>query len=178
MENNIIPQEFLNEEGEPMGACLMCGEKFREDSVYTVTKVYKNYPRLDSCQLLFEHAVCLDCVEKTKGSLSEASKQALEEYQQANVTVTPEALERWSECCLFSGIRLADEEEYAYYGIFGGGQIMEGTFPFAVGQTAMEEMYALLSASTKEFLDNFIDKHFSGPPEWKELMKDSPVVLF
>lgn len=173
-----LPKEFLNEEGKPFEACLMCGETLNEESLYSVTKVFRNYPALDSCQLLFEHAICLVCAEKAKASLSKESLQAVQEYQLTHLSERENRTPNNPLAhCLFSEKALDEEDEFAYYGFFKGFQLMEGAFPFAVGQTAMDEMQELLSPETKDFLDDFIDTYFSGPPEWKELLKDSPVVL-
>lgn len=169
----------LDAEGNPFETCLMCNEPLAEEVLYTVTKVYKNYSQLNSKQLLFEHAICMSCVEKSRAELSRESLQALEEYQVGKMAERMQVGDGEIDlnCCLFSRKAIAEEGEFGFYGVFQGRRPMLGSSPFAVGQTAMEEMQALLSQESRDTLDGFIDEFFSGPPELRALLKEKPVVL-
>lgn len=180
-----IPRLFYNSDTKtPMTNCIHCDyELARGDRFYLIEKVFKKYPSLDTTEVLFEYAICSECYEKMKSSLSIESMMNLSEYMMKNtdfeamqqrIAKHPEHPEEWVSNCMIKGTHKSEMDEYQIGACFKGGQlVMDFMPPFIVGGAAMEEMNAILSKETKDEMDGFMNDHFGIPPE---LRKD--LILF
>ena len=74
--------------------------------------------------------------------------------------------------CMVSQESLVDCEEFVIYGHFQGDKMKLGMFPYALSGAVLDEIADLLSEETLGEIDDFIGEHFTGPPQFKELLKD------
>jgi hypothetical protein len=69
-----IPTIFYNTETKaPIDRCLVCHSYLLIDTDYIIEKAIVNYPTTDSFDLIWEFAMCIDCMTSV---LNEYSKQS------------------------------------------------------------------------------------------------------
>jgi hypothetical protein len=78
---------------------------------------------------------------------------------------------------MVSGETIIKSKEYSLYAHAFGKKLVYDLFPYAVSGGVMEEVNDLISEKTREILDDFIGRHFSGPPEVAEILKRRPVLV-
>ena len=176
-----IPERFCNEDSkEPFRTCVSC-EKDLNDKRYFVEKAFKKDPWAEKHQVIFEYALCEECAQKKNNELSEESKANIEKYfteRTAEMSVGKLlTMNEEVDHCMVSQSELSDCEEYVIYGYFEGDQMLQGMFPYGLSGKILDEITSLLSEQTLGEIDDFIGDHFSGPPEFRELLKDKKWVV-
>lgn len=134
-----------------------------------------------------EYALCLECNEKMRNTLSVHSKKVMESYFTQRIDLSARRqrllvekgaqLDTWLNHCLIYKTPLNQLTEYQIYAHCDGKHLIFTDMPFMISGQAINEIADLLSAETKEVLDNFIDQHFGLPPEYKSLLKDRKMIL-
>jgi hypothetical protein len=183
----IIPKIFHKAEGGLLGECIMCNQNLlAPPQDYLLEKAFRIYPEYKKTEVIFEYAMCLTCAHAMHNELSEESRQRIEAYfaERLQLSSRDELLKpkrasfkNWVGNCLVKGTSLKQSNEYVLYGHAHGRQLVYDFFPYALSGEAMEEISELLSEKTREVLDDFIGKHFSGPPEIAEILKRRPVLI-
>lgn len=184
----IDPKFHSYDTGEPFDRCIMCNQYLlNEGTFYIIEKATRRYPALDTESIVFEYAMCMDCLHKMRSELSEESKSNIENYFRENVSFqsryddlsSREKLDinDWLSECIVKRTRMEDETEYVICAQCEGNGMIYGYFPYMVGGAAMDEVSELLSKKTRDVMDDFIDKHLGGPPELKELFKSNKKLL-
>jgi len=82
------------------------------------------------------------------------------------LTVSP-----WISRCLIKDTPIRLSPEYQITAQCNGPYLLFTYMPFALSMAAMEEIGNLLSAKSRGEMDDFIGRHFSGPPEIAVLLK-------
>lgn len=185
----IAPIFFNSETRQPFSNCLVC-DMFLLDpgTEYIIEKSIKQYNYMDSSDIIFEYAICLDCAQRMMDDYSEESKEAIQLYFIKNAnheqlierlgSIESMDIEQYISHCLFKGVSQKEAEEFQICAHCNGDQINFGNPPFMISGAASEEIMQSLSKQTKGDIDRFIDDYFGGPPEFKELLKDNKFVLF
>jgi hypothetical protein len=175
-----IPDHFYNEDSHsPFVECVICNEDLN-DKVYFIEKAYKRYPGEDKHQVIFEYAICQSCAEKKNKDLSQESKDNLMNFMNDRLLSRMEdgiPEDERETHCLVSGNNLSDCDEYVTYGQFKGHKMLIGMFPYTLSGEVLDEVTELLSDQTLGEIDDFIGEYFSGPPEFRELLKDKKWVV-
>jgi hypothetical protein len=183
-----IPKRFYPEKSEkPFDKCIMC-EKYLlgEGTLYMIEKAYRRYPALDTEAVIFEYAICKECAENMRSELSEESRQRIDSYFAKNVDFEKRMrtmlddkpdLDKYISSCAVKQTPAEQAEEYVICAQCDGCDIVYSAFPYMIGGEAMEEVSELLSLKTRDVLDDFIDRHLSGPPELRELFKSNKKLL-
>jgi len=184
-KNNIndIPEIFCSFVSErKFERCIICDKHLLEEGVqYFIEKAFRdNYVE-------FEYAMCLECAEKMRDTMSVESRMNVDNYFLTKVDINKRIEETFNrkdlnieECisnCIFNGTSIDDLDEYQICGHFSGNSIIYSFMPFMMSGEAMEEMQEILSKKTKGEIDDFIDEHFGLPPEWKEIVKRKDIIL-
>jgi hypothetical protein len=78
--------------------------------------------------------------------------------------------------CLVSGKAIDKEQEHQLYGYCRGNWMIYATMPYAISGEIMEEIQDLLSAETKQAMDDFMDQYLI-PDDLRDLLKGRPVLL-
>ena len=178
-----IPKDFKTFISEEYFAnCISCDKYLLgEATEYVIEKAIKDG------YVEFEYAMCMDCVEKMRKRMSEESLQRIQKYfeehfdfmgkrysqiQSGNSTV-----DDYISKCIFNNKSRSELDEYQIMGHCMGTKLILSVFPYMVSQDIIEEIQELLSAKTREELDDFTNKHFGLPPDLKEIIKTKKPIL-
>lgn len=174
MEKKNIPVELYSEDSkQPHEHCLKCKSILNTATGYGIQKIYKNYPD-GECQVLFDFALCLECMEEARAELSIESRQRIDAfmqermYQLALSGVNPQ--DRFEEGrCTLSGKLLRQAQDYQVIALCKGNKLLES--PIYLSDDITSQIQELLSAESREELDRFSENNLDWPPELKALIK-------
>ena len=77
----IPPEFFCFETHSPFTNCLVCDKDLSKGDIdYFVEKAIKNYPDHDVADVVYEYAMCWNCVQQMNGQMSEDSMQNIQNY--------------------------------------------------------------------------------------------------
>lgn len=162
--------------------CISCGKYLLDSgSQYVIEKAIKdNY-------IEFEYAMCLECAEKMRKKLSTESLDRIDKYFEEHVDLPGKinrflqdnstSVDDYLSTCLISGKSINNLNEYQIFAICEGKELLLSLFPYMISHSIVEEMQELLSAKTRDELDDFTSRHFDLPPEWKESIKSKKIIL-
>lgn len=190
-----IPKEFFNSEtNQPFSKCLVCEcDLMKESQPYAIERAIRHYPEMELKSVVFEYALCAKCIAQMENELSSETKMSIMKYFAANLDfssrpqwkpnededeeVIPFNVSEWIENCSVKGIPRSELYEYTLCARCIGGKIIPEVVPYMISGLAQDDLVDLFSNKSLGFLDNFTDKHFSGPPEFKELFKGRPILV-
>ena len=162
--------------------CITCDKYLLDDETeYVIEKVIREgYVEL-------EYSMCLDCVEKMRQKMSKESMDRINQYFEENfnfyarrydlVASQSSNIDDYISHSLFKDKPIRDLEEYQLLGHCRGDKMLLSVFPYIVSKDAIEEVQELLSAKTREELDDFTDRNFGLPPDLKEILRNKRPVL-
>jgi hypothetical protein len=156
------------DKNEPFSYCAFCNREFKENELYFVEKAFKHHVNLKASDIILEYALCNPCMEEIRANLSIDSKQRIESYFENNLN--PDYMDAQNLCCVH-GESIYDADEYQVIAVCRDGKLEAGARPLILGTKAMEEVQELLSAQTKEELNDFFDRITDLPPELKRILK-------
>lgn len=176
-----ITNDFLNSEtGQPFSECMMCNTSLTETQ-YVVEKAFRNYPSLGTKEVIFEYAMCMQCAAKMHFELSEESRSRITAYLSSHITrksfQSTDDIDSSVKNCVVRSTDLSDSSEYSIYALCDGQEMILGEFPYGLSGEAQDEIMKLLSAKTLEVMDDFIGKHFTGPPEVMDILRRKPIFI-
>jgi hypothetical protein len=171
----FVSESFFNH-------CIVCNKNLlHEGTQYLIEKAVK-----DSF-VEFEYAICFECTEKLRETLSTESKQRVNHYFEAKTNLQERRqkllkekgnnIDAWLSSCIFTSNHIDEISEYQIYAHCDGKDLLFTYMPYMISGQALEEMQELLSKKTKEALDGFVDKYFGLPPDWKEALKKKDLIL-
>lgn len=178
----IISEFFNSETNRPFESCLMCAKQLlTTEEDYFIERIFRRLVTLNITEPIFEYAVCMTCAKQFKEKLSAASQQSVELYYRSKfesltIDLSTAPAERLTHC-LFTAKPIIDCSEFSYHAHCSGSNMMISIFPYAVSDSAMDEISALLSQETLDELDDFKGKYFGGPPELAEFINPKRLVL-
>lgn len=187
MFENNIPKEFKQEDEDykPHSHCKVCDkELLASNSEYCIEKVVRKVPETDKPQTLFNFAICMDCIEQLRQRISAESMQAIEQFQMRKIMAAQNQEEHnpmysfYKQRCLFSGKDVAELDSYQMIAFCQGDHLADNKPPMLIGAEVLEETQDLLSAKTRDELDDFTDNNFGWPPEFARLLKNGEVGIF
>jgi len=184
MDSVPITEEFFNSETKaPFTTCLMCNGSL-EETMYVVEKSFRNIKALHTREIIFEYAMCMNCASAMHFELSEESRARIGAYMAAHVQRKEYSASSFEEekkstlgRCIVNSTLLEQSAEYSIYALCNGHQMLLGEFPYALSGEAQDEIMQLLSAKSLEVMDDFIGRHFSGPPEVMEILRRRPILI-
>jgi len=186
-KQTAIPKLFQKADGGLLSECIMCNKNLIKPACdYIIEKAVRVIPQYKKTEVIFEYAMCMICAEAMRNELSVESRQRIEFYFAQRVSLEKRAallhpkrasFKNWVANCLIKGEPIKNSTEYSLYAHGFGGKMIYDFFPYAISGKVMEEVNDLLSEKTREVLDDFIGKHFSGPPEVAEILKRRPVLV-
>lgn len=177
-----IPKAFYSFDNKPFTNCIICNNYLLEDGTqYLIERAIK---KLD---VIFEYAICLECADEMRLSLSADSINKIESYFNNHVDLFDRQnqlanhdemrAEEWISHCVIKGTHVHDAGEYQIVAHCDGKDLLFSHMPYMISKPAMEEMSDLLSEKTKDELDRFIDDHFGLPPVWKKALKEDGILV-
>lgn len=190
-----IPKDFYNSEtGAPFSNCLVCEcDLKKETQPYSIERAIRHYPEMELKNVVFEYAMCAKCMAQMEGELSDETKMAIMQYFAENfnyssrpkwyrneLTIETEPrfnINDWISTCSIKGVSRDELFEYTLCARCIGDKIIPEVAPYMVSGLAQDDLIELFSNKSLGFFDDFTDKHFSGPPELKELFKGRPILV-
>ena len=184
MDNiNKIPKDFYSfDTGEPFKSCLMCNRDLLVDGqIYVIERSIKTYPGTTAMDVLYEYAMCIDCALKQKETISEESLRNIENYFRFNLSLDQLSKsydhESKAKHCIVHGTSTDQMSEYVIQATCNGNNLDSTVQPMIFGDQAISEMEELISVATRDEMDDFIDQHFGGPPEWREILRKRTLLI-
>jgi hypothetical protein len=185
---DIPPIFYPFEKASPFSHCVSCNKYLLDEEVeYVIEKAIRQYPEFGTSDVIFEYAMCLECADKMKKTLSRESLKCVQAYMvnKSNLLEHSHRLQAshnwnpkdWIGHCIFTGQRIEDQNEYQIFAHCKGKQLFFSAMPYMISSQAMDEMAELLSPKTQDELNRFIDNNFGLPPELRKTFKDHPVML-
>lgn len=162
--------------------CIQCGcNLLNDDKEYFIEKVLKDD------QIEIEYAICTECVEKVDVKISDESKENIKNFMtlRANNMTSNLILmdsgetdyNKWIKNCIVTGQEVNNTEEHQIAAHCVGRKMVLSLMPYKISFQAMEQMQELLSAQTKEELDNFKKQNLDLPPELLKILTKKPFVF-
>jgi len=176
-----IPKLFQSYKDEKLFEhCISCNKYLlQDDTHYIIEKAIRNYPNLNSKDVIFEYAMCFDCVEKMREEISEESMNNINKYFNENVISIPifvstqeivPDINKYIEKCLVTGESITTLNEYVIQAYCISDKLDLTFFPYMISEKVMNDITNLLSNKTLDFLNGFMDKHFGYPPELNDIL--------
>ena len=183
-----IPEEFWSDlDKKPFENCRLCKKFLLEDGeLYVIEKAYRTYRGSKAKSTVFEHAICLECLNVHKGKLSSMSKLKIEQYQGERLTLEERReelegnsnLKDWLSECILHHEPVSEGGEYQIYAECDGQEMFMYHLPYMIRGEAIDEMLNLLSNETLDEINGLQNDLTSGPPELRELLEEvGPRVL-
>ncbi|HYG19959.1 MAG TPA: hypothetical protein VD816_13570 [Ohtaekwangia sp.] len=183
-----IPTAFMSTDtGKPIDHCLVCETYLLDgDTMYMIEKAVRNYPAMETTEVIIEYAICMDCAFRMNESLSQESRDRIAAYfenhtdlmARRNALLNEKSdIRSWIDHCVIKHTPIAASAEYQLVGQFQGTRMLLTTMPFALSFEAIDEINALMSEKSLGEIDDFIGKYFSGPPEVAALLKRKFILL-
>ncbi len=184
-----VPKTFHSfASGKPFDRCVVCEKHLLENGTqYVVEKAIKKYPGFGAQDVIYEYAMCIGCTTRMREALSGESLVVIDQYFDARVNLVERRnrmlrtaglnVEAWLSHCLLTGTPREDLSEYQLYAHCDGPDMLFSYLPYMISAQALSDLSDLISAETKDILDDFIDEHFGLPPELKQLLKTRKSIL-
>lgn len=172
-----IPKEFYDSTTKtPLAHCKRCKKELLvSHAEYVIEKVVKRIDGIE--QVLFEYAICMDCIKDVQDEISEESAENIKQHMLAKMEAVRDRPFEGTNACLWSGIPREELDEFQLIAKCVGDKTFSFQPPFMVSGAMMEELDGLLSAKTRDTLDRFMDDNFGPPPEFRELFRKSDLIL-
>ncbi|MCC5918713.1 MAG: hypothetical protein JJU02_15440 [Cryomorphaceae bacterium] len=145
--------------------CNICEKALNREDTFVSEKAWKNYGEF-GFSAIFELVMCTDCLEAKQGEISRESRENLQTFMLGLAPVD-------STKCIVTGKLLVDCEYVQGAAIFNDGEVQEAF----LSDEAMEQIQALLSAETLDFLDGFAEEQLGPPGAWKDLFSPTRPIL-
>ena len=182
-----IPPIFYNSEtGAPFERCLVCDEYLLSDADYIIEKAFVYYPSTGTTDLIWEFAICMDCMDKVMNEYSKESHQAMNEYFMDNMNLARQYSlagnhnfdpDEWIKECIITGKSQEDCHQFQLCLQCTGELAVFDRTPFMISDEAMDTVTQLLSNPTMDAMNKFRDKHFPPPEDLSPLLRDRDFVL-
>lgn len=186
MEERTIPELLRpsHEKGAFFEHCKVCNRELIEaQNDYCIEKVVKKQgdPPVDN--VLFEYAICINCMNNLRNQMSAESQSAIMRYQIRKMAESPwqseeEVMNSFKDDrCLFSGKHRDDMQQYTLVGYCRGKELQADRPPAMLDHLFLEEIQDLISDETRDELDRFSGDNFGWPPEVARQLKNGDLVF-
>lgn len=178
-----IPEIFYNTDTKsPFCNCTMCDTDILSgDTPYVIEKAIKNYPEENTQDVIFEYALCMECLDVTRKSFSKDSLIKINEYMTRNINMEERRknlsgkntndIYNWISNCIVNNKSVDELPEYQIMCQCYGENMLIADLPYMISCDVTEEIQELLSQQTKDELNRFYDNNLGIPPELRELFK-------
>lgn len=183
-----IPKSFYSySSGLPFDRCIDCDKYLlNEGTEYFIEKAIRQYDGFSAQDVIFEYAICAECTDTVKKSISQHSMLAIEQYFIENIDINermkimnanPKAPEQWINQCLVSQQSISEATEYQVFAQCNGTSLNLTHMPYMVSGIILDQIQEILSPETRDELNDFMDRNLGPSPELAEILPGSRVVL-
>ncbi len=182
-----IPDLFHSSEtGTPIEKWLVCEKHLLDQQEYIIEKAFTNYPGVKTRDLVWEFAICTDCMKTQMNEYSEESERKMTEYFQQNMDFTHQNelrtnhrfdANKWISKCIIKGTPIEDCAQFQISAQCVGNLMLFDRTPFMISGEAMDEIIQLMSNETLGFFNDFRGKYFPPPEDLSPFFKEKDFVL-
>ena len=182
-----IPELFFSSETlAPIRNCLVCDKYLLENEEYIIEKAFTNYPGVTTQDLVWEFAMCTDCMKMLMSEYSEESERKMTEYFGQNMNFGYQNklrktqnfdAEAWTSKCVVKGKPIRECAQYQINAQCLGSMVYFDRTPFMISGEAMDEMIQLISNKTLGFFNHFRGKYFPPPQDLSPFFKEKEFIL-
>lgn len=185
----LIPETFYcSDSNSTFQNCTTCGKELIDSNeTYIIEKAIKNYQETNVKDVIFEYAMCIECLEKMRKSFSPESLERINNYilQNSDLENRRKSLietdnlnfDDWISNCIVNNKSTDELPEYQIMCQCQGAFMLYTYMPYMLSCDAAETMQELLSQKTKDELRDFYNQNLSIPPELREIF-NSKVPIF
>lgn len=161
-----VPPVFWSfETGSLFARCALCSsDLLQEGSNYVIEKA------MAQGEVIFEHAICLDCRDKMYDELSLKSRQLIENYFSEHVDISQRCHkmmenhgmnpDKWLDHCLVKGTAVSTLDEYQMYGYCVDSDLVFNEAPYVLSSQVIEDLLELISPETRGVIDEYSERLF------------------
>jgi hypothetical protein len=181
-----IPPIFYSDlTGEPFHECIHCGKNLLLPGIpYMIEKAFIQTQPHQTKNTIFEYAMCYDCWEETKNSLSRESMERINDWFARHVDMDQRMLkfennsnvDDWLRECIVSGANVESLKEFQIACQCDGPYMAFHYLPYLISGEVMDEVMELLSEKTLGEMDNFKKRLTSPSPDIEELFNRKKVL--
>ncbi len=167
-----IPIMFYSEKSsDKFKECKICTENLLQDGInYVIEKAYEKNILSGKTELIYEYAICYDCIEQVIKSYSKKSITNINNFfinsidlERRNYDLSGnENVEDWISTCVISGKKIENLDNYQISAMCVGENIIFSHFPMMISGDVMEEVQELISEETRNIMDGL--KELLLPP--------------
>ncbi len=183
-----IPEEFYSyATGQLFDKCIDCEKWLLEEGTeYFIEKAIKQYDGFSAKEVIFEYAICADCADTVRKSISKQSMNDIEKFFFENIDFqrrmevmrsNPKNPIAWISNCLISNSSIQKMPEYQIFAHCSGKALNLSQMPYMVSGNVLEQVQHLLSPETKDELNDFMERNLGPSPELAEILPGSRVVF-
>lgn len=169
-----IDERFLDaDHNAPFERCLVCDKNVLSSGTdYFIERIFRRLSDApEQAEVIFEYAMCSECAEQLRESLSKSSRARIEAlFTERLAGKQIKELNESTLECLLTDKPISQAQEFSFHAHCRGDRLVHSLFPYAISDDGMDEISALLSNETLDMLDDFKGRYFSGPPEVAELL--------
>ncbi len=187
-----IPDIFYSTDSkEPFKECMICSTPLYEGAIdYIIEKAFRNYRGSNVRDVVYEFAMCHECMQKLYETYSEQSRKRLEEFLLNNTNLSSRRerliekevfeINDWVGTCAVTGKPMDECETFQISGQFFGSLMAYTYIPWMISDEAADQMVALLSTETLGDIDDFYNKYIDLTSDFGKFFskKKKPVPLF
>jgi len=180
--DNIDKKFLLDKGNKQFKKCVFCEDNILEyEHGYVVEKAFKYNQKTEDFDIIFEYALCLECIQRLSSEMSKESTSKIEKYFKANAKPLSLSelidLKTRTETCMITKEKLNKSKEYQIAAFFQKDLMMiSERFPFAISSVAIEEIQNLISKKTRDFSDKF--KDLIIPPQERDKIPKDRILIF
>ncbi len=147
--------------------CSVCESPIFPNQQHVMEKAWKKYGEF-GWNLLFDMAMCADCMSSKQSEISEESRNNIKAF------MAQQNLEAEDGMCAINGKDLSTCE------FIQGAFISDGYFTneLYISDDALEDLQNILSKETKDNLDRFTEEQLGPPGAWKDLFSPTRPIIF
>ncbi|MEQ9309650.1 MAG: hypothetical protein RLN90_09360 [Balneolaceae bacterium] len=182
-----LPSLFHSSEtGVPISTCLVCEKTLLDQQEYIIEKAFTNYPGIKTQDLVWEFAICTNCMKEQMNEYSKDSERKMTEYFVQNMDFTYQNElrtnqdfdpDKWISKCIIKGTAIKDCAQYQISAQCLGNMMLFERTPFMISGEAMDEIIQLMSNETLGFFNDFRGRYFPPPEDLSPFFKEKDFVL-
>jgi hypothetical protein len=185
---DIPPLFFDSDSDRPFEKCLVCGCSLIDSGIdYMIEKAFRIHQSVQSRDLIFEYAICIDCYAVLWSSFSKESISRIEAYFAERVdfesrvrqlrSENDTTVDKWISNCLITGEPVQNLKEFQIVAHCRHDRLVLDIGPYMVSGQVIDEVVALLSNKTLDDMNRFRDSFLGGPPELEDLLNPTRFVF-
>lgn len=179
---NVEKKFYSEKNNKPFSKCVFCETNLKNyEHGFVVEKAFRFNKKKKKHELVFEYALCLECVQILTNEMSEETTMRIADFFEASIRDFGKDelgdAKRRTETCMITREDLSKSFEYQIAAYFIEDEmVVSDRFPFAIGGDVIDAMQDLISEKTRDFTDKF--KEIILPPDEQDKVPKDRIIIF